>query len=52
MIYCKKCGAQLQNEAKYCSQCGTFVKEIKTEELKASTDDLVKTMKQLLQEGT
>jgi CBS domain-containing protein len=46
-----KCGAQLLNDANYCSHCGTSVKEIKTEEFKVSADDLVKTVKQLLHEG-
>jgi CBS domain-containing protein len=51
MDNCKKCGAQLPIEANYCSRCGTSVKEIRTEELKVSADDLVKTVKQLLHEG-
>ena len=51
MNYCKKCGAQLPNDANYCLHCGTSVKEIKAEELKVSADDLVKTVKQLLHEG-
>jgi uncharacterized membrane protein YvbJ len=48
---CQKCGAQLPNDANYCSHCGTSLKEIKTEELKVSADDLVKTVKQLIHEG-
>jgi uncharacterized membrane protein YvbJ len=51
MNNCKKCGAQLPNDAYYCSHCGTSVKEIKTEEFKVSADDLVKTVKQLIHEG-
>jgi uncharacterized membrane protein YvbJ len=51
MSYCKKCGAQLQNDANYCSHCGTSTKKIKTEEFKVSADDLVKTVKQILHEG-
>jgi len=51
MNNCKKCGTQLPIDANYCSYCGTSVKEIRTEELKVSADDLVKTVKQLLHEG-
>jgi uncharacterized membrane protein YvbJ len=51
MNNCKKCGAQLPIDANYCSCCGTSVKEIRTEELKVSADDLVKTVKQLFHEG-
>jgi CBS domain-containing protein len=51
MNNCKKCAAQLPTDANFCPRCGTSVKEIKTEELKVSADDLVKTVKQLLHEG-
>ena len=52
MVFCKKCGAQLAKEANYCSICGTSVQEeIKTEEFTVSSDDLVKTVKQLIHEG-
>ena len=51
MSYCKKCGTELQNDANFCSNCGISTKKIKTEELKVSADDLVKTVKQILHEG-
>ncbi len=51
MSYCKKCGAELQNDVNFCSYCGISTKEIKTEELRVSADDLVKTVKQILHEG-
>jgi CBS domain-containing protein len=51
MIYCKKCGANLADNANYCSVCGTSIKEVKTDEFTVSSDDLVKTVKKLIHEG-
>jgi len=51
MVYCKKCGAKLSDDANYCSVCGTSAKDFKTEEFTVSSDDLVKTVKKLLHEG-
>jgi uncharacterized membrane protein YvbJ len=51
MVSCKKCGAELDKEANYCSTCGTPVKEFRTEEFKVSSEDLVKTVKKILHEG-
>ena len=51
MVYCKKCGAELAKDANYCSVCGASTKEVKTEEFKVSSDDLVKTVKKLIYEG-
>ena len=51
MVYCKKCGLKLAEDANYCSACGASVKDIKTEEFTVSSDDLVKTVKKLLHEG-
>ena len=52
MVFCKKCGVQLTKEANYCSNCGTPIQEeFTTEEFKVSSDDLVKTVKQLIHEG-
>ncbi len=41
----------LPADANYCANCGAPVKETRTEELKVSADDLVRTVKQLLHEG-
>jgi len=51
MVYCKKCGKKLANDANYCSVCGASVKGVRTEEFTVSSDDLVKTVKKLLHEG-
>ena len=51
MIYCKKCGVELADDANYCSSCGVSVKDVKTEEFVVKSDDLVKTVKKLLHEG-
>lgn len=51
MTYCKKCGAKLLNGSNYCSSCGTPVEEVKIEEFKISSDDLVGTVKNLIHEG-
>ena len=51
MAYCKRCGAELTKDAKYCAACGASVKGVRTEEFKVSSDDLVKTVKKLIHEG-
>ena len=51
MSYCKKCGAELAKDANYCSACGAYTKEVKKEEFKISSDDLVKNVKKLINEG-
>ena len=51
MKYCKKCSAELTNDANYCSKCGTPVKLMRTEEFKVSADDLIKSVKKLIHEG-
>ena len=51
MKYCKKCNTKLSNNAHYCSACGSPVKDIRTEEFKVSSDDLIKTVKKLIHEG-
>lgn len=51
MIDCKECGAKLSEDAKFCSSCGSPIKEVKTEEFVVSSDDLIKTVKKLIHEG-
>jgi len=51
MVYCKKCGVELADDANYCSSCGASVKDVRTEEFTISSDDLVKTVKKLIHEG-
>ena len=51
MVCCKKCGVRLGKGANYCPSCGAHVTDVKVEELKVSSDDLVKTVKKLIHEG-
>jgi CBS domain-containing protein len=51
MQYCSKCGAQLKDDDKFCSVCGTKVVKIVREEFTVSSDDLIERVKQLLHEG-
>lgn len=51
MVKCKKCGEDLLDNANFCSSCGVSTKEVKKEEFKISSDDLVKTVKRLIHEG-
>ena len=51
MVFCRECGAKLQKDAKFCSFCGTSVKEVIKEEFTIKSDDLIKTVKKLLHEG-
>ncbi|MGD2066663.1 MAG: DUF4342 domain-containing protein [Candidatus Bathyarchaeota archaeon] len=49
--YCAKCGAKLEDSAKFCSVCGAKVTKVTTEEYSVSSDDLIERVKQLLHEG-
>ena len=57
MAYCIKCGAELGEDARFCSQCGvpSAPKEKGAkgvfEEMQVAADDLVKTVKGLIKEG-
>ena len=51
MVQCKDCGKELSEDANYCSACGTSTTEVDREEFNISSDDLVKTVKQLFHEG-
>ena len=51
MSYCAKCGAKLDEEAKFCSACGASVAKTVTEEISVSSDNLIEKVKELLHEG-
>jgi len=51
MGYCHKCGIELPQAAKYCYKCGARQSGPSTEEFSVNSDDLVKTVKDLLHEG-
>ena len=50
-MYCRKCGKELSEEDKYCSQCGTEAKGTHWEEVTVATDDLIGRVKELIAEG-
>jgi uncharacterized membrane protein len=50
-MYCRKCGKELSEEDKYCSQCGTETKGTHWEEVTVATDDLIGRVKELIAEG-
>ena len=50
-MYCKRCGKEIEDDSIFCKYCGTSTKEIKTEEYKVSSEDLVKTVKKIIHEG-
>jgi hypothetical protein len=50
-MFCKKCGKELSEEDRYCSQCGTEVKGTHWEEVNVAADDLIGQVKGLIAEG-
>jgi hypothetical protein len=51
MPFCRKCGAPLKNEDKFCPICGASAAELTREEYTVSGSDLVDRVKGLLHEG-
>jgi uncharacterized membrane protein YvbJ len=51
MLYCAKCGAKLDDAARFCSSCGASVAKITSEEYSVSSDNLIERVKELLHEG-
>ena len=51
MIYCRKCGKELEDESRYCPQCGTAIKGTYFEEISVAADDLLSKVKELIKEG-
>ena len=51
LSYCAKCGAKLDETAKFCSSCGAPVAKVTTEEYSVSSDNLIERVKELLHEG-
>jgi RNA polymerase subunit RPABC4/transcription elongation factor Spt4 len=51
MPYCRKCGKELSEDAKYCPNCGTDVKGTYWEEVNVAADDLIGRVKSLIAEG-
>jgi len=51
MQYCRKCGKQLEDDARYCPQCGTAVRGTYWEDINVAADDLLGKVKELIREG-
>ena len=51
MGYCHKCGTELPQAPKYCYRCGAHQGEPSKDEFSVNSEDLVKTVKDLLHEG-
>ena len=51
MQYCRKCGKELEDDARYCAQCGTGVRGTQWEDINVAADDLLAKVKQLIREG-
>jgi len=51
MSYCAKCGAKLNEDAKFCSVCGAAVVKTVIEEISVSSENLIERVKELLHEG-
>jgi uncharacterized membrane protein YvbJ len=51
MVFCYKCGANVADDANFCSSCGISLKDFEKEEFKVESEDLVKTVKQIIHEG-
>ena len=51
MTYCAKCGALLNEEARFCSACGKSVTKTTSEEISIATENLIQKIKELLHEG-
>ena len=39
MIYCAKCGAELNEEARFCSACGASVKKTTSEKVSVASEN-------------
>jgi hypothetical protein len=51
MARCGKCGIDLPADAEYCFKCGSQVGKVVREEFSVSSDDLLRKVKDVLQEG-
>ena len=50
-MYCRKCGKELEEDARYCPQCGTPVDGTRWDEVNVAADDLVSRVKKIIKEG-
>ena len=50
-MFCHKCGADLPEGAKFCYKCGALQGPLGPDEFSVASEDLVKTVKNLIHEG-
>lgn len=51
MAFCHKCGTDLPEGAKFCYKCGALQGQPGPDEFSVASEDLVKTVKNLIHEG-
>ncbi len=51
MQYCRKCGNELEDSARFCPKCGTAVRGTYWEDINVAADDLLSKVKELIKEG-
>ena len=51
MQYCRRCGKELEKDARYCAQCGTGVRGTQWEDINVAAEDLLSRVKQLIKDG-
>lgn len=51
MPYCEKCGASVHESSKFCQACGARITPTVREEFSVSAEDLIKKVKELINEG-
>ena len=51
MPYCPRCGAETNDEWKFCRNCGANLQPGRQEQFSVSSDDLVTKVKELIHEG-
>ena len=51
MQYCRKCGKELEDDARFCPQCGTAIRGTYWEDINVAADDLLGKVKELIREG-
>jgi hypothetical protein len=50
-MYCAKCGSDMNEDAHFCSTCGTPVGKTVTEEVTVASENLIQRVKELIHEG-
>ena len=51
MMYCRKCGKEQEDDARYCAQCGTGIRGTQWEDINVRADNLLAKVKELIKEG-